>query len=82
MPTGSVVRVIDASPLLFTVPVPSAVAPLKKLTTPLVAGPPSETTETENVTALPKAGLAVDEVSVVVVRAGETVTNTGLEVAG
>jgi hypothetical protein len=81
LPTGSVVRVVEATPLPFTIPIPSAVAPLKKLTTPPVAGLPPALTETVRVTLLPKPGLVEDAVSTVVVVAGATVTNTGLETA-
>jgi hypothetical protein len=82
-PLGRVERLIVATPLLFTVPVPIAVAPSMKVTTPEVAGLPLADTVAVMATLAPKAGLVVATVSdvVVVVRATSTVTGGETEPA-
>jgi hypothetical protein len=68
-------RLIVATPLLFTEPVPMAEPLEEKVTTPDVAGLPEAETVAVKVTGLPEAGLVVDADSVVVV-AGAIVTTT------
>jgi hypothetical protein len=78
-PLGRVERLIVATPLLFTVPVPMEEPLDKKVTTPEVGREPEADTVAVKDTLEPKAGLVEDALSVVVVGAEETVTRTELE---
>jgi hypothetical protein len=71
-PTGSVVRLIAATPL-FTVPDPMGLPPLRKLTTPLVTPTPLASTVAERVTLEPKAKLGEEALTTVIVGAAATV---------
>jgi len=80
-PLGRVDRLIVATPPL-TVPVPMKDPPLRKVTTPEVAGLLSLDTVAVKVTLEPNVGPAEDEISVVVVASGDTDTTTGAELDG
>ncbi len=79
LPVGNVDRLTVATPLPFTVPVPTDDPLLRKLTTPLVAGTPLPPTVAVRVTVAPNDGLIADAIKVVVVVSGETVTVTAFE---
>ncbi len=70
-----------ATPLLFSVPVPREVVPLKNVTVPVGVPTPGLTTATVavNVTLWPKTAVLAEEVNVVVVDAGATGTVTAGE---
>ncbi len=82
LPAGNVDKLSVATPTPFTIPVPTEDPLLKKVTTPLVAGTPLTPTEAVRVTLEPNNGVVVDELKVVVVLSGETVTVTALEAEG
>jgi hypothetical protein len=81
-PLGRVDRLIVATPLLFTEPVPMAVPLEEKVTMPLVAATPPAATVAVRVTALVYVGLVVDALMVVVVASGATVNKTAADVEG
>jgi len=72
VPTGSVVRLIIATPL-FTVADPMGLPPLRKLATPPVTALPLASTVAVKVTLEPNAELVDDALSAVVVGAAATV---------
>jgi hypothetical protein len=79
-PLGRVERLIVATPLLFTEPVPMEDPLERKMTAPDVAGLPEAETVAVKFTEVPNVELVEDAASTVVVGAGATVTRTALEV--
>ena len=71
-PTGSVVRLIAATPL-FTAPDPMGLPPLRKLAKPPITAPPLASTVAVRVSLEPNAEFVGDALSAVVVGAAATV---------
>lgn len=81
-PTGSVDKLIVATPVLFTVPVPRVLPPLRKVTTPVDTGAPPLVTAAVKVTGSPEVTFAKDALRAVAVAAATgaaIVTVTGFE---